>query len=127
VVEGEKKKREKEGELNPFRILTPQDVASALDQLKVAVDYVLLTVDELSKSVRRLSRKTKSNTSDILFFLFFLALMLRAQQAPVQAPVPSPSINPSANISVEKIQKILRECRKSTNPIECVENQLFGG
>ena len=119
----EKKRKEKEGELNPFRILAPQDIASALDQLKVAVDYVLLTVSDLEKSVRKLSRKAKSDTSDILFFLFFLALMLRAHQAPVQAA--APAIQP--NVSVEKIQKILRECRKSTNPIECVENQLFGG
>ena len=123
----EKKRKEKEGELNPFRILAPQDIASALDQLKVAVDYVLLTVSDLEKSVRKLSRKAKSDTSDILFFLFFLALMLRAHQAPVQAAAPAIQPNPSANVSVEKIQKILRECRKSTNPIECVENQLFGG
>jgi hypothetical protein len=127
VVEGEKKRKEKESELNPFRMLTPQDIASALDQLKVVVDYVLLTVSDLEKSVRKLSRKTKSSTSDILFFLFFLALMLRAPQAPVQAPASAARTNTSASVSVEKIQKILRECRKSANPIECVENQLFGG
>lgn len=124
---GEKKKKEKESELNPFRILSPQDIATALDQIKMTVDYVLLTVSDLEKSVRKLSRKTKSDTSDILFFLFFLALMLRAQQAPVQAPALVVHANPSANVSVEKIQKILRECRKSTNPIECVEDMLFGG
>jgi hypothetical protein len=127
-VEGNgKKKKEKESELNPLRILSPQDIATALDQIKMTVDYVLLTVSDLEKSVRKLSRKTKSDTSDILFFLFFLALMLRAPQAPVQAPAPIVHANPSANVSVEKIQKILRECRKSTNPIDCVENQLFGG
>jgi hypothetical protein len=127
VEGGEKKKKEKESELNPLRILSPQDIATALDQIKMTVDYVLLTVSDLEKSVRKLSRKTKSDTSDILFFLFFLALMLRAPQAPVQAPTPIVHANPSANVSIEKIQKILRECRKSTNPIECVENQLFGG
>jgi hypothetical protein len=127
VGEEKKKKKEKENELNQYRILTPQDIAFALDQLKVVVDYVLVTVSDLEKNVRKLSRKTKSDTSDILFFLFFLALMFRAPQAPVQAPAPTIQASTNMNVNVEKIQKILRECRKSTNPIECVENQLFGG
>ena len=106
-----------------YRIATPFDIAVKLDQLKNVVDYVLLTLDELEKSVKKLSRRTKSDSSDILFLLFFLALMMRTQQT--LTPIPQPTIH--ANVSVEKIQKILRECRRSTNPIECVENQLFGG
>jgi hypothetical protein len=106
-----------------YRIATPFDITVKLDQLKNVVDYVLLTLDELEKSVKKLSRRAKSDSSDILFFLFFLALMMKTQQTLTTIPQPTPS----KNLTVEEIQKILRECRRSTNPIECVENQLFGG
>ena len=115
-----KKKLMSEAEKHQYRILTAQDIANAIDQLRITSDYILMTVDELEKSVRKLARKTKDSTSDILILLLFIAMMQRAQQ----------SAQPKTerkSISIEDVQKILRECRKSMNPIECVENSLFGG
>ena len=118
-----KKDIEKEIVEDMYRIATPFDIAVKLDQLKNVVDYILITVDDIDKKIKKLSRRAKSDSSDILFFLFFLALMMKTQQTLTTIPQPTPS----KNLTVEEIQKILRECRRSTNPIECVENQLFGG
>jgi hypothetical protein len=127
VEEKKEKNKKREVEQDMYRIITPFDIAVKLDQLKNVVDYVLITVDDIDKKIKKLSRRTKSDTSDILFFMFILALMMRTQQTPIQIPTPTVQANPSTNVSIEKIQKILRECRRSANPLECVENQLFGG
>jgi len=115
-----KKKLMSKAEKHQFRILTATDIANAIDQLRITSDYILITVDELEKSVRKLAKKTRDSTGDILLLLLLIAMMQRAGQ-PIQPKTEKKSI------SVEDVQKILRECRKSVNPIECVENSLFGG
>jgi hypothetical protein len=131
-VEEEKRKEKrdeliKEAEKDAFRIMTPFDIAVQLDMLKQAVDYVLVTVDEIEKSVKKLSKKTRSGVEDILFLLFIMMLALRQSPIPQQAVTVNTEQRAEKTFSIRELHKMIQECKKSVNPVECMESWLYGG
>jgi hypothetical protein len=128
--EEKKKKRDeliKEAEKDAFRIVTPFDIAVQLDMLKQAVDYVLVTVDGIEKSVKRLSKKTRSGVEDILFLLFIMMLAFRQPQMLQQAVSVNTQQKAERVFSIKELHRMIQECKNSVNPVECMESWLYGG
>jgi hypothetical protein len=52
---------------NEFRILSPHDIASALDYLTNVVESLLFVVDEMDKKLSRFEKKQRKNQMTYCF------------------------------------------------------------
>jgi hypothetical protein len=61
--------------------------------------------------------------------LLLLGSMKVVHQIPEQTPVDAEKkqIQKQRTFTVKEIEKIVDECKKSTNPLECIRNQIYFG